>query len=263
MTIVRDKYDVPPVSSLTHAGGVWASGWIAAEDRGLLLSQATLRLARGRHRRAGAERDRPDRGSGQLHPVGPDREGLVNRQTQVLLKAGLLRRATRVLRDIDTFIQGINAYNAIHNPTEAKFTRVDIYAFNALKDQFFGEGGGNQAQNAEFLLGPRASAREQEAATACSTTCARTPTPAARRPSTEPSTTTTTRASWARRAACWLKPGSFKPTTYASKKVTGDLRSLEPRPHASNELMVEGKDSATGHPLLVGGIRRSATSILA
>ena len=40
MTIVRDKYDVPHITATTHAGGVWASGWIAAEDRGLLLSEA-------------------------------------------------------------------------------------------------------------------------------------------------------------------------------------------------------------------------------
>ena len=50
-----------------------------------------------------------------------------------------------------------------------------------------------------------------------------------------------------------LKSGSYRAVTYAPTKVTGDLGSLEPRPHASNELMVEAKYSATGHPLLVGG----------
>jgi hypothetical protein len=40
VTIVRDRFDVPHVTATTHAGGVWASGWIAAEDRGLLLQQA-------------------------------------------------------------------------------------------------------------------------------------------------------------------------------------------------------------------------------
>src|ERR1700722_12780687 len=39
VTLIRDKYDVPHVSATTHAGGVWASGWIAAEDRGLLRCQ--------------------------------------------------------------------------------------------------------------------------------------------------------------------------------------------------------------------------------
>ena len=38
--ITRDRYSVPHVVSSTHEGGVFAAGWIAAEDRGLLLQQA-------------------------------------------------------------------------------------------------------------------------------------------------------------------------------------------------------------------------------
>ena len=40
VTIARDKYNVPHVTGATHDDGVWAAGWIAAEDRGLLLQQA-------------------------------------------------------------------------------------------------------------------------------------------------------------------------------------------------------------------------------
>ena len=40
VTIVRDRFHVPHVTATTHAGGVWAAGWIAAEDRGLLLQEA-------------------------------------------------------------------------------------------------------------------------------------------------------------------------------------------------------------------------------
>ena len=56
-----------------------------------------------------------------------------------------------VLSDIDEFITGINAYLKIHSPTTPPWTRNDIYALNALKDQFFGEGGGREAQDSEFL----------------------------------------------------------------------------------------------------------------
>ena len=42
VTIIRDSFDVPHVSATTHAGGVWAAGWITAEDRGLLLQQARV-----------------------------------------------------------------------------------------------------------------------------------------------------------------------------------------------------------------------------
>ena len=37
---MRDRFHVPHVTATTYDGGVWASGWIAAEDRGLLLEQA-------------------------------------------------------------------------------------------------------------------------------------------------------------------------------------------------------------------------------
>jgi hypothetical protein len=56
-----------------------------------------------------------------------------------------------VLHDIDVYLLGINAYLRFTHSSEAPFTRADISAFNALKDQFVGEGGGCQAQRAEFL----------------------------------------------------------------------------------------------------------------
>ena len=198
VTLTRDKYDVPHVSATTHAGGVWASGWIAAEDRGLLLSQA-------RYDSLVAAIDAPGLSAigliQNLDSFAPSAqtERVVAHQTKVLQKAGPQGRD--VLHDIDIYVQGINAYNAIHNPTEAKFTRNDIYAFNALKDQFFGEGGGNQAQNAEFLSGLQ-SRLGTKRATACSATCAKISTRAARRPSTGRSTTTTIPASRARPGAC-------------------------------------------------------------
>ena len=76
-------------------------------------------------------------------------ERVVARQTQVLEKAGPEGRD--VLSDIDEFTTGINAYLKIHSPTTPPWTRDDIYALNALKDQFFGEGGGREAQDSEFL----------------------------------------------------------------------------------------------------------------
>ena len=40
VTIVRDKFNVPHVTATTYNGGIWAAGWIAAEDRCLLREQA-------------------------------------------------------------------------------------------------------------------------------------------------------------------------------------------------------------------------------
>ena len=73
-------------------------------------------------------------------------ESEVAKQTSPLIAAGAAGRG--VLHDIDVFVQGINAYLAAHGdtlgifPHVKPFTRLDIYGFNALKDQFVGEGGG-------------------------------------------------------------------------------------------------------------------------
>ena len=51
---------------------------------------------------------------------------------------------------------GINAYLAASHSTAAPWTRNDVYAVNALKGQFLGQGGGREAQNSEFLSGLQA-----------------------------------------------------------------------------------------------------------
>ena len=50
-----------------------------------------------------------------------------------------------------------------------------------------------------------------------------------------------------------LDPGSFHATPAVAASIAHTLPGPVPRPHASNELMVEGRYSTTGHPLLVGG----------
>ena len=236
VTIVRDRFDVPHVSATTHDGGVWAAGWITAEDRGLLLQQA-------RYDSLVAAIDAPGLSAiglvEHLKNFVPSQQtvNVVSRQTEVLLKAGSEGRA--VLHDIDIYLTGINAYLAATHSTAAPFTRTDIYAFNALKDQFFGEGGGDEANRSMFLgaLERRLGIKKgysvfndlrQNLNAGSPTTVDGT------------STTSTLRPSPARRAASCL-------TRAASRRrppppaVTAGVPGLEPRPHASNELMVEGR----------------------
>ena len=249
VTIIRDKFDVPHVTASTHAGGVWASGWITAEDRGLLLQQA-------RYDSLVAAIDAPGLSAiglvEHLKSFVPSRqtENVVARQTQVLLKAGPEGRA--VLSDIDTYLQGINAYLASTHSTEAPFTRNDIYAFNALKDQFFGEGGGDEANRAMLLssLERRLGVKKgysvfsdlRQNLNAGSPTTVDGNFPYEQDP-TKPGAP----------GSVVVNAGSFKTTPAAPAAVLARVQSLEPRPHASNELMVEGRYSTTGHPLLVGG----------
>jgi acyl-homoserine lactone acylase PvdQ len=249
VTIVRDRYDVPYVTATTHDGGVWAAGWIAAEDRGLLLEQA-------RYDSLVAAIDAPG-----LTAIGlidhldnftpsAQTERVVARQGQVLEHAGPEGRD--VLSDIKVFCQGINAYlKATHSP-DAPFTPTDIYAFNALKDQFFGEGGGNQAQNSELLAGLE---RRLSTKKGYSVFDDLRQNLNAGSPTTVDDTfnydhdPTTPGA----KGSVLLNPGSYHAMPSVLASVADKLPREEPRPHASNELMVEAKYSATGHPLLVGG----------
>ncbi|MQA75024.1 MAG: hypothetical protein GEU88_11890 [Solirubrobacterales bacterium] len=152
VTIERDAYDVPHVTGLTHDDGIWAAGWIAAEDRRLLGEQA-------RYNARVAAIDAPGLSGialiASLKTFEPSAqtEAEVAKQTQVLEAAG--RQGRAVLHDIDVFLSGINDYIAAHSLAMEPWTRNDIYALNALKGQFVGQGGGDEARRSQFLGGLR------------------------------------------------------------------------------------------------------------
>ena len=150
VTITRDKFDVPHVHSTTYDGGIWAAGWIAAEDRGLLLQQARFNGRVAAIDAPGLNAINLIAGLKNFQPSAQT-EAVVSKQTQVLQNAG--PEGVAVLHDIDTFISGINDYLAIHSPSTAPWTRNDVYALNALKGQFVGQGGGDEARRSQFLGG--------------------------------------------------------------------------------------------------------------
>jgi acyl-homoserine lactone acylase PvdQ len=249
VTIIRDRFDVPHVTATTHDGGVWAAGWIAAEDRGLLLAQA-------RYDSLVAAIDAPGLSAigliddlDQFEPSA-ETERVVARQTQVLLHAGPAGHA--VYSDIKVYCQGINAYLKATGSTEAPFTPTDIYAFNALKDQFFGEGGGDEAANSELLAGLEHRLGLTHGYSVFDdlrqNLNAGSPTTVDGTFDYEHDPTTPGAP-----GSVVLNRGSYRATPAVPASVADTLPGLEPRPHASNELMVEGRYSTTGHPLLVGG----------
>lgn len=150
ITITRDIYGVPHVKADTYDDGIFAAGWIAAEDRGLLLQQA-------RYNARVAAIDAPGLSAiglvTQLKSFVPSQqtEDVVAQQTQALKDQG--KEGKKVLADIDTFNDGINHWYALNSPSTPPFTRNDIYSLNALKDQFLGEGGGDEARRTQFLAG--------------------------------------------------------------------------------------------------------------
>jgi acyl-homoserine lactone acylase PvdQ len=247
VTIVRDSYDVPHVTATTHDGGVWAAGWIAAEDRGLLLQQA-------RYNARVAAIDAPGLDAVNLiaslksFEPSDQTEAVVAKQAQVLSAAGSEGKA--VLHDIDTFISGINDYLAAQGSSAEPFTRNDIFALNALKDQFVGEGGGGEARRSQFLGGLQERRGVKKGYSIFNDL----------RQNLNAGSPTTVDGHFNYEHAptkpgapgsVVLDPGSFTPTPATSAKVPNKVS--DQRSHASNELMIDSQHSTTGHPLLVGG----------
>jgi hypothetical protein len=150
VTILRDRFNIPHVYAQTRQGSIETAGWILAEDRGLLLQQA-------RYNSRVAVIDAPGLSAIgltaglQTFKPSAQTEAFVSTETKALKRAG--KEGKAVLRDIDAYVAGINAYLAASHSTNTPWTRNDVYAVNALKGQFLGQGGGREAQNAEFLNG--------------------------------------------------------------------------------------------------------------
>ena len=247
VTIVRDKYDVPHVTSNSHDDGVWAAGWIAAEDRGLLLSQA-------RNNAYVAAIDAPGLdavdliASLQNFQPSDETKQVVSQQANVLRQAGPEGKA--VLHDINVFCQGINDYFQSVGSSQPPFTPTDIFALNALKDQFVGEGGGDEARRSEFLGGLEQRRGVKKGYAIFNDL----------RQNINKGSPTTVDGHFNYEHApkkpgapgsVVLDPNSFTPTPSTQAKVSH--KYSRERPQASNELMIDSQHSDTGHPLLVGG----------
>ncbi len=242
VTITRDGYDVPHIVGKTHDDVTWGAGWVLAEDRGLLLNQA-------RYDSLVAAIDAPGVSAlglvSNLESFKPtaQTENEVAKQTNVLLAHGAKGRA--VLHDIDVYLQGINAYFSSHGSTSPPFTRTDIYAFNALKDQFVGEGGGDEATRSEFLsglqhkLGAKRGLKAWHDLREANDPEAPVSVPGHVQFQPPPKSTT---------GNVVLDNNSMSTTATQATDIQRQWRG-----HASNALLVSGARSATHHPIMVAG----------
>ncbi|MBK5233596.1 MAG: penicillin acylase family protein [Thermoleophilia bacterium] len=248
VTITRDSYHVPHVKATTYNGGIWVAGWIAAEDRGLLLQQA-------RYNARVAAIDAPHLSAiglvSSLASFEPSAqtEAAVAKQTDALLAEG--KEGKGVLQDIDTYITGINDYLTTTGSTNDPWTRNDVYAVNALKDQFLGEGGGDEARRSQFLggLNKRLGAKKgwKVFNDLRQHTTNRSPISIDGNFPYEPI------PKKSRKGSVVLDPDSFVETSVTPQPVAEELKTPDARATASNTLMITKKHSATGRPLMVGG----------
>jgi len=239
VTIDRDEWDVPHVYGATRADTEFGAGWVTAEDRGL-----DLQLLRGPARISALDVPGYDAFSVALS----GRQFVPSAQTEAFLAAqvplaGKTAQGRQLLRDVDAYLAGINAYFKAQGGFVAPFTRNDVVAIGTLIGAVFGAGGGNEAASAEFLsslqqrLGPTKGLavwndlREQ----------------------LDPSTPVTIASSFPYETGPTgigpgnvpLDAGSFTPAGPAVRTVQHRLMS--------NALLIGASRSANGHPIFVAG----------
>ncbi len=245
VTIERDSFNVPHITGATHDDGVWAAGWVTAEDRGLLLQQA-------RYNARVAAIDAP--GLTALNLISTlksfvpsaQTEAEVAKQSAVLEAAGPEGQA--VLHDIDVFISGINDYLAATGSANAPWTRNDIFAVNALKAQFVGQGGGDEARRTQFLAGLQKRLGKKQGLSVFNDL----------RQFKNPELATSVDGKFPygsipekAKGNVIIDPGSFTATPAVAAR---EIPPPAPAPDkASNTLMITANHSTTGKPLMVGG----------
>jgi len=164
LVIKRDKNDIPHVYGATRELVMFGSGWVAAEDRGLLLKMAVGPSF-------AATLDIPG-----INPFGlllagreftPSTQTLnfVNAQKSVLLEKGA--KGAQVLSDLESWAAGVNKFEETFKevlPPQLQvphLTATNAIAGFALIGSIFGNGGGNEVTNSNFLaklnakLGPK------------------------------------------------------------------------------------------------------------
>src|SRR5262249_27145593 len=156
LKILRDSYDIPHIYGRTRDDVMFGSGWVAAEDRGLLL-QFGLGPAYA------AALDIPGIDAFGLitsaRSFTPSAQTIrfVSDQQKVLLAKGAKGR--RVLRDLQAWVDGVNAYELREVPPGQRLrtgTVTDAIAGFAFIGSIFGNGGGNDGGNSDLLARPRA-----------------------------------------------------------------------------------------------------------
>jgi acyl-homoserine lactone acylase PvdQ len=246
--IVRDSYNVPHVTAQSYEDGIWAAGWIAAKDRGLLLQQARYNARVAAIDVPGVEALDLIAGLESFTPSAAT-EAELAKQTEVLQAAGPEGQA--VLNDIDTYVSGINDYLAANSPGTQPWNRNDVYAVNALKGQFLGQGGGDEARRTEFYASLRKQLGNKKGASVFNDL----------RQFKNPEThfAVDGEANYGKipkkpKGNVIIDPGSYDETPAIT--LDEDDRAAADRAvpeNASNVLMVDGPRSNTGNPLMVGG----------
>ena len=244
--IFRDKFNVPHIYGRTNDDVTWGAGWAVAKDRELLLEQA-------RYNARVAVVDAPGLSAIGLVVGLKTFKPSAQTERELAKEVGKLKKygkaGRRLLHDMAVYVKGVNAYYKANKKPHKPWTIRDVIAFNAIKSQLFGQGGGGEVDAAQFLDGLQDSMGADKGLSVWNDL----------RQRQDPETPVSIKktfpygpASSDRSGNVVLDNNSFQrvpvPGVAASKAAQGEFRD-----HASNVLMVAGKRSKSGHPLFVGG----------
>jgi len=140
LKILRDSWGVAHVYGKTASNVMWGAGWVAAEDRGLILQ-----LIRGPGRIAALDGPAYDQ----------SREFVPSSQTEAELarEYTLLRgpNGKQLLKEVDAYTAGLNAYVKASGAGFPPWKRNDTVAAAAVLAGQYGVGGGDETRRAELL----------------------------------------------------------------------------------------------------------------
>ena len=249
LVIKRDQHNIPHISGATRAQVMFGSGWVAAKDRGSLLAKAVGPAF-------AATLDIPGINPFALLLTGREfkptkqTEEFVNAQKSELINKG--PQGIQVLQDLEAWAGGVNAFEQVygpHLPPELQvphLTATNAIAGFALIGSIFGNGGGGEVTNSNFLakltakMGPKQgpktfqdlrSVNDPEAPTTTSKPFPYDGVPTGPTP-----------------GAAVIDPGSESSTVAQAASVTQASRRK-----ASNFLVAGSEHAADGHPMAVMG----------
>jgi Penicillin amidase len=246
LQILRDSHDIPHIYGRTRDDVMFGSGWVAAEDRGLLLLEGLGPAYLATLDAPGINAFSLVTSARSFEPSGQTIR-FVASQENVLRRAGAKGR--QVLRDLQDWVDGINAYEASPEQSGPKLPHAklsDAIAGFAFIGSIFGNGGGNEVANSDFLarlqrrLGRKAGTQvfrdlrevnDPEAPTTIGKAFPYDGVPKGRTP-----------------GAIVIDPGSETSSEVAAARATVASHHL-----ASNFIIAGHKHSADGHPLAVMG----------
>jgi acyl-homoserine lactone acylase PvdQ len=243
LTIRTDRrWGVPHIQGRTRSDVFFGIGWATARDRGLFME--TIRYPARL-----AVIDAPGysalRLATSLRQFEPSRqtERFLRREKDVVLRRG--RRGRRVVRDVQAFLAGINAFNRRANNGVKPWSFVDVTAVTGLLGQVFGAGGGNEVKSSMLL----AELRNRYGAAGDGIW-------RDLRSAQDPETPVTTRKRFpyvterggSTPGSLVADPGSMSAAAAHAARVAQVSRA-----RASNAVLIGRKRSASGHPLAVMG----------